>query len=459
MSACSTSTDSFTSTYAPASAVAPLPTTTETLSPTPINTATTTPTPIVPTTEEHCPDQREIALTDLGLDKTTRLLVRPSQRQTQEVWTISGANPIPQLVSGSQAEAGWFYSFHGVSPDGKWLLFRKSHPSDNQEYVWLISVDGREKRDVLSFKYEEGSLYIQPATGEQAWVVSNVDYGPLIYWSAENQITLAAQEINTSSLDPSYPVFTIEPFSLEGRPVFASDETAGWNLGFQLGPGYSKGGGAYEIYKGTLGDGSDSEFFLYDRAHGSSQPVFQWLRNQDWIVWDYATLEGFRYWQDESGLETMVIIQPYGFDLATGLDFATVMNASDYSEIMKPVIIPPGEGYLDEYRSPNLMIRWVSRDGSLFSLEHSSQDGESQFYLFDLRNMALRDYCLIPRSQGSSIYSSPDGKLLAWSVSTRDATQGNKEAKQILMLEISTGRYARIADFEMLGWGKVAPQF
>ena len=152
-----------------------------------------------------------------------------------------------------------------------------------------------------------------------------------------------------------------------------------------------------------------------------------------------------------------MIIQPYGFDLATGLDFATVMNASDYSEIMKPVLIPPYEGYLDEYRSPSLMIRWVSRDGSLFSLEHSSQDSESQFYLFDVRKMALRDYCLIPRSQGSSIYSSPDGKLLAWSVSTRDATQSNKEAKQILMLEISTGRYARIADFEMLGWGKVAP--
>src|SRR5215207_11583671 len=136
-------------------------------SPLPVSTKTTlTASEIVPRIESYCPDQREIELADLDLDKTTRLLVRPVQSQTDEVWTITSANLSPQFVSGTQSKTGSFYRFHGLSPNGKWLLLRESnYPSDIQEYLWILSVDGREKHNILSFKYEEYSLYIQSADG------------------------------------------------------------------------------------------------------------------------------------------------------------------------------------------------------------------------------------------------------------------------------------------------------
>jgi hypothetical protein len=428
-------------------------------SPLPVSTKTTlTASEIVPRIESYCTDQREIELADLDLDKTTRLLVRPVQSQTDEVWTITSANLSPQFVSGTQSKTGSFYRFHGLSPNGKWLLLRESnYRSDIQEYLWILSVDGREKHNILSFKYEEYSLYVQSADGGQEWVISNVDYGPIFYWSAENQITVEAQASDSPSLDPSYPVFTINPFTLEGQTVFTSEETAGWSLGIRLGPNYSYNDVTYEIYKGMFDSGNKSGFFFYDRMNNSSLPAFQWLSNENWITWDYATLSGFRYWQDGSGLETMVIIQPYGIDLATGLDFTEITQVQDYTEVMEPIIIPPGNGHLAEYRSPNLMIGWISKDGSLFSLEHNSRDEINQFYIFDMRNMTLKDYCFLPRNQGSSIYSAPDGKLLAWNVNIWNEEHGYKGVKEIVLLEIATGKFVRIPDLELLGWGVVMP--
>jgi hypothetical protein len=71
--------------------------------------------------------------------------------------------------------------------------------------------------------------------------------------------------------------------------------------------------------------------------------------------------------------------------------------------------------------------------------------------------MILRDYCFLPRNEDSSIYTSPDGKFLAWNLNIGDAEHGFQGVKEIIVLELTTGRFARLSGFEILDWSTKQP--
>lgn len=394
-------------------------------------------TPIVPTIEKLCPTTREVPLSELHLNEMTNLLLRLNDRWDDGLWTMSVVEQQPRIISHTDET---YFNFARISPDGKWLLFIKKGSGEmtkeDRGSLWLVSVNGEQLRAIASLRYEEGILYIKPENISTEWSIPNTSGRIDFSWSDTDEITLMSQIWNAASLDPLFPIFVINSAILQGRYFLKSGESAGWNLGLQLGENYIWDGKGYEVYKRW----NSPEFFLYDRVDDTSLDIFKWLENEDWIIWDAATLLGFGYWQDELGLETIVIIRPHGFDIAYGLDFVTITEAIEYNEVMKKVIIPPGEGHLGENRYPtNLRLNWVSNDGSNFGLLVDSPDEGKQYYIFEPQNMTLKDFCRLPIG---NIFAkaSPDGKYLAW---------GGEDS---VVLELATGKFAHLSDMVFLDW-------
>jgi len=392
-----------------------------------------------PIIKEVCPAAREVTLPDLHLDEDTQLLMRPSNTMNVGVWVMTGMDQQPVMIPNTVHTNDSFFYFESLSPDAKWLLFHNIQSEgefEDRGSLWIVSLDGYEQIKLLSMRYEEGSLHMELENGSNRWVVLNTSGRIGFYWSDRDEITITSQIWNAASVYPMYPIFTLDINSLEGNYFFNPDETAGWSLGVKLGQDLLWNDKSFEVYKP-----SSQPFFLYDRSQGTSQSIFKWLQNETWIIWDAATLLGFRYWQDISGLVTVVIIQPYGFDIASSLDFTTLTEATEYNEVMAKVIVPPGEGFLGEHRYPtNLQLNWISPDGYSFGLVVDSTDETKQFYIYDRVTQSLRDYCLIPREFNFQFKASPDGKYLAWGVT------------DTIILELSTGRLARISGMTLLDW-------
>lgn len=409
-------------------------------------TATATATPSsVPNIEEVCPVNREVTLAALDLDEDIHLLVRPSNSSLNDgVWILDGTDQQPKLIPNTSGTDASLFYFKSLSPDAKWLLFRNFQSEGTLEdrgSIWVVSTDGSEQMELLSLRYEEGKLYIKSENSSQEWILPNTSGRTEVYWSDSDEITIASQIWNASSLDPMYPIFTFNLNSQKGTHYFSSDETAGWSLGIRLGQNLLWNDKSFEVYKPH-----SEPFFMYDRSQGTSQNIFKWLQNETWIIWDAATLLGFRYWQDASGLVTVVIVQPYGFDIASGMDFNTITEVTEYNEVMVEVTVPPGEGFLGEYRFPtNLQLNWVSPDGYSLGLVVDSADENKQFYIYDRVNQSLHNYCQLPIEHNFGFKSSPDGKYLAW---------GETDT---LVLELATGILARIPGTTMLDWVTIKP--
>ncbi|MDI6769964.1 MAG: hypothetical protein QMD04_09835 [Anaerolineales bacterium] len=175
-----------------------------------------------------------------------------------------------------------------------------------------------------------------------------------------------------------------------------------------------------------------STFVIQSHGNFATKPAFRWLVGQDWIPANIV-LGRLAIWQSQDGRINLAVVQPYGFDLATHLDYDVITTATDYAAIMRPVVIPPGKDFiLKDGTSKLAMAYWRSANGNLFSIS-----SENKRYVFDLDEMLMRDYCL-DGSAYSTYRSSPDDKYVAWNEPEHDE-QGIERYryKGIFIMELS----------------------
>jgi len=452
------------------SAITPSPTLSET--PTSVHTLTSkppptfvivpTPTALVPPIDKLCPSNREVSLSEMEIDPTLRLVVLPKGQSGEKgFWSIDGATTTPKIIPNTTPQTGWDYVLADISPDGEYLLLRIS-PQETLALSALrvAPIDGTEQQEIVTFTHEgdrySGSLMIESADKSHTWPITDVKNVLHVDWEAANRIVLHSQFAGAPSASPLFPVFTLDPATGQGRLMVDTDEgVASWDLGEKHVGNFSIDNKLYELYFNTVYDGFQRrgfEFVLYDRLANESHVGFKWLQNKDWPNLDWVfVLHDIAFWQTDVGKMAIVVRQPYGFDLATNLDIAIITSAEEYDLVMQSVRFPK-TGW------ENITSNWHSRDGSLFNVELLADQQSRWFYVFDIRNMKLKDFCLdIGGSEFFKIHESPDERFVAWNIEFQHGTEGFPGTKEVVILELATGRIARIPDVRLLGWGQAAP--
>lgn len=390
---------------------------------------------------QHCPDQRKVPLQELNLDETNQLLFNSFIPNEDGIWIISGSDQQAKLISNTVAEQDYAFSYKDISLDGEWLLFRQysyDRAPEDRGTVWIVSIDGSVRKQLLSLSFEQNFLVVKDEGSLSEWKIENTNGVVNIYWSAPNEITIDSKFWNASGNAPTYPVFVIDIL----------DEAKGRLLDIEKVVEFMPLGSDYvqeEVSHQVFASWRDSDFYLFDENHNKTIPIFQWLKNETWINWDAATLLGFIYWQDMNDLGYMAIVQPYGLDLATRMDYQTVTEETNYNSIMQELIIPPGQGHLGEYRMPNLIPVWVSQDGYKLGIFSKIGNDEAQFYVFDSRDNTLHDYCTLPITDIFSAKGAPNGNFVGWA-----------QGQDTIILDLETGRFAQLLNLTLLDWVEVS---
>lgn len=394
-----------------------------------------------------CPSISEDNLASLDLGREQRLIVRSDVSGDISSLVRGADGPLP--IGGRLLELSPSAEYLDLAPGGSELLFL-DHPADalTRTRLFSVSTNGTNRHDLLELSVDDDAITVELPDHGQTWRISDVDSAFLARWSGPKEITLWTRQVGARSLDPLYPVFHFNTFTLIGEALFASEAQAGWNLGWMLGPAYSVAGKAYDVYLGAAAP-SMAGFFVFDRETGSRQPIFHWLKDESWMGWDYVTVSSFRYWQDADGLLTMVIVRPKGFDYASGLTTSAVEDGGEYADIMHSVELAARDIEPGSEAVPWASVRWVAPNQASFGLESNPTPGESQFYLVDLSKQSVRAYCRLGQTTVSTALTSSDGQYLSWTVRNREDQQGH----DTMVMNLVTGRYVRLAGFSVLGWG------
>jgi len=396
---------------------------------------------INPVIIQHCSGEREVSFWELDLGETNQLLLDSFTSSEEGVWIISGAEQRAELIPNTAADHNHEFRYKGISSDGQWLLFREfplNRSPEDLGSVWIVSKDGDFHKKILSLSYELDSLIIKSEEGSGEWKIENTNGVVEIYWSAIDEITIESQIWNASGIDPTYPVFVMDILNEAKGRILDIEKVVDF---MPLGPNYVQEGVSHQVFASWR----DSDFYLFDENHNKTIPIFQWLKNETWITWDAATLLGFTYWQDIDGLEYIAIVRPYGLDLATGMDYQTITEETNYNSIMQELIIPPGQGHLGEYRMPNLILGWISQDGYRLGIFTKIANDEAQFYVFDSQDNTLHDYCTLPITDIFSAKGAPNGDFVGWA-----------QGQDTIILELATGRFAQLSGMTLLDWVEVS---
>lgn len=396
---------------------------------------------INPVIIQHCSGEREVSFGELDLGETNQLLLDSFTSNKEGVWIISGADRQAELIPNTAADHDHEFRYKGISSDSQWLLFRQfplNRSPEDRGTVWIVSIDGSVRKQLLSLSYEQNFLIVRDEGSSNEWKLENTNGVVKIYWSAPDEITIESKFWNASGIDPFYPVFVMDILNEAKGRILNIEKVVGF---MPLGPNYVKEEVPHQVFASWRA----SDFYLFDENHNKTIPVFQWLKNETWITWDAATLLGFTYWQDIDGLEYMAIVRPYGLDLATGMDYQIVTEETNYNLIMQKLIIPPGQGHLGEYRMPNLMPGWVSQDGYKLGIFSKLANNEAQFYVFDSRDNILHDYCMLPITDIFSAKGAPNGNFVGWA-----------QGQDTIILDLATGHFAKLSAMTLLDWVEVS---
>jgi hypothetical protein len=191
-------------------------------------------------------------------------------------------------------------------------------------------------------------------------------------------------------------------------------------------------------------------WLLYNYRTHSEQVVLQWLEQEDWLYSDpfiFFTKLWIGFDDNLENSADVVILKPYGFDVASNLDFTTFSQATEYMDVMKPIALP-GDSF--ETR----LLRWVDDNTIIFDRYEPPLVKDQSHFLFslDISNSILYDYCL-DRGNAGFPQISPDGRFLAWTVYT-GSSHAVENVREIVILELETGLLAKLPEMELVGWGQ-----
>jgi hypothetical protein len=143
------------------------------------------------------------------------------------------------------------------------------------------------------------------------------------------------------------------------------------------------------------------------------------------------------------------------------MTFDEAIARTSYTERMRSVSIPPGWGYQmpsSLLGLPNLIVTWISPDGRLLALERSLHRAIRTMFL-DTGTLQLTEYCA-GRSAPWRAWESPDGRFLLWTDRAEWEDEGSSSTETldaVVVLDLTTGRYATIEGAEALGWAVIGP--
>jgi hypothetical protein len=373
----------------------------------------------LPRVLKKCPPQREVPLTELGLEPDSRLLVMsfdevPGEPMKYGVSMISGDDLNPQLIPNTTSTDGWLYGNFSINPNGQWLLFMRWHEGDQQRHVWVSSLDGK-----------------------QQWEVVTINDREWIYWVSEIElVVLGIPEERAGSFVTmdEYPLYSVNPFSGEKRTLLPLPDSAIFNGYFTL------GGKPYTLYYEGLQP--FEKIILYDYSNDLSTPIAQWLVGKEWINFHNAGVG-----VNEEGVFDIRVYQPYGFDLAVNLDLENISLPNSYEEVMVAVVLPGV--FL------NNVVWRIGKDS--FAIEQTYyENGENPtcFYVLEYNKMNLKDYCLDVEDPSNPVHISLDGRFVSFSLLEGLGSSNPLHAKEVVILDLETGRISRINGFKVLGWAK-----
>jgi hypothetical protein len=387
-----------------------------------------------PDIEYLCPEERVVSWYSLELDPRFRIIIEDKDNPRGSLMMLGGTDTVPVPVPNTLPDTGYHYEFSGTSPDGKWFLFFKVVNDTFEATLWVSSFDG-----------------------DQQWQLIPIDARNAVGWVSNEEIIVAGRPNNRAN---STPILLINPFTLETislPPIPESGVSLEW---------WHHGDVDYVIYYDGYYEFSPGEntqrFVIYNYNTGEAQIAFQWLNDETEFFRDQANLfYMFRLFETPDNMISMIMVRPYGFDIATNLDIATMIKENDYRGIMHPVFLPGEEA--------DMRITWTARAKPLVAFDrihyYQSEPRMTQFYTINYQTMGMVDYCydrgLIHETFSSSAddkghtstisYASPDERYLAWNIYNLD--NGDVEGASIIDLE--TGYVSYVDDIEVIGWGVV----
>lgn len=370
-------------------------------------------------------EKHEVGLADLGLGNSTKLILY--YKPSNSLRTLSAKDIRPQKIPNIDPKARFSrYNLRHISPDHKWFVYYTfTEMRDNLAYYdfWVSSVDGK-KQWVFASGVNGGT--------DAAWVTNDkieLWYSP-IWWNCPQRVEILNPFSGESFVPPQVPsspmphcVLSLSTSPDNTKLIFLEEGTGKWSI--------------------------------FDFNTGTKQNVFPWLSQPD----AYNLLPRYIRWLP-SGITYAL---PNNDNIEFIVDLSPSLASSIDSQRNKFQIPFP-------YEIHNNRFPWWSLDDGLIGFDMvqanyisptlpTEESPPSRFVIFDLRNLILYDYNLDRARTGDwqkvsdpFISASADNRFLAWTIYEPPDISYPSET---VILEIATGRVARIKGFEFFGWGEV----
>lgn len=362
------------------------------------------------------------SLIDLELSVTDRLLLQANP-PPQGVFRI-GLGETSVFIPNTDVEADERVFFQGISPDGLWMAFSKWDVNSQYSDLWISSIDG-DQQWVATVLELETQFYAHWVDKEHILISTGVS---TLY--PENGVVI--NPISISLLNPFTKVIQLLPSLPTGvRPLSPVLTPLGNNT-------------TYGFYY------ANGHFYLYDYVTGQTELVFTWLSELVWSSSNPNLYGDLQIRMTTANLFDLIVIQPYGLDVALNLSLEQARESSSYQTVMQAIRLP-ADGLETRF------LNWIPGQ-KLIAIERyepfPSMAITNQFYILDVENQILYDYCL-DRGVGSSYLShfpeaSENGQFLAWTF----ADELNHPLG-VAVLNLASGRIIHLDGWTLLGWAKI----
>ena len=376
---------------------------------TPIATLTITPAlsptsafelePINPTLVSLCPENRLVALHQLGLNSQTRLVVLP---WTVEEWdeigyslispTGSDTEQVPNLIPERMVNRAGYYH---INNNGQWVVYNLQEKENLHEAAWISSLDGK-----------------------QQWTLSPTKEFKVGFWLDPESVILYDQE--------QHPLKIVNPFTLEEENLTNLPPIQVEGIGAIF---FRESGHTYLLYQ------SGYEIHLLDLDQHTDHLAFRWLNSEES---SYSDLNFFQV-----GEKFFVTVKrDYGFDMSSELNTGEITSMVSYTRMMQPILLPEGILSAEPFE--------LSPSGQAMMI-YLKEDQQISFYRFDYESNVIDDYCYDAMDSRASV--SPDGKFIAF---TRFYFPSSRPVpKSIFIINLETGYMSQINGYQFVGWGQL----
>jgi len=376
-----------------------------------------------PEIEKICPPNAEVPINKLGLPSNLGLFAMhenqnlgdTNQPLHSNIFLFSRASPTPDEMENVFPPDGDLVVSIGLSPSGQWMDILRWRKNGPQMSIWIRTSDGKKQ-----------------------WKVADISVRQREFWISDNEIlvvgVLNETEYERIQEEDMMPLFSINPFTLEKRPLSPLPQGAVYYYNSY----HTRDGNSYSIYYKK--NDKKRTHFLFDYAKGTSTPIFPWIDFSDSTVG-----VGIR----PNGAYEVERIVGNGVDFALDLNIEQITTGKNYNDVMKHLSINNDQNLLI---SP--MIAMTKSDILILTGPTNSFDDQkpTPIFLYDYRANLLKDYCIREVQSSVSINFSPDEQFVALTIA--EIVDG-RDVYHLLILNLKTGYYSIIERMKAIGFGVI----